>query len=98
MEINEGREIWLSRFNEHLENLLNEAKRDNKLQRHMTSHYLTRDTISQVRLKQVKKRLKEAQMKLKEKENLDLLAKASLVGYPISFRCERTNFESFGAI
>ena len=34
--------------------------------------------ISQIRLKQVKNGLKEAQMKLKEKEKLDLLAEASL--------------------
>ena len=60
MEINEDKELWISRVNEHLDKLLKKAKRDNKLQRHMANHYQTRDAISQIRLKQLKKRLKEA--------------------------------------
>ena len=77
---------------------MKKAKRNSKLQRHMKSHYRTRDTISQIRLKQVNERLKEAQMKLKENDSLELLVEASLVVYPISFRCQRTNFEGFGEI
>ena len=60
MDIKDDRGLWISRVNEHLENIFKKDKKDNKLQRHMTNHYRTRDTISQIRLKQVNKRLKEA--------------------------------------
>ena len=45
----------------------------------MANHYCTKNKISQIGLKQVKYKLKEAQMKLKEKDNLDLLVEASTV-------------------
>lgn len=78
MEINQDKEYWLGRVNEHLEKLLKRAKRDNNLQRHMENHYCAINIISQIRLKQLKKRLKEIQMKLKEKDSLDFLVEASL--------------------
>ena len=79
MEISEGKEIWLSRVNQHLEKLLKRAKRENNLQRHMENHYCAGNIVSQIRLKQLKKILKETQMKIKENDSLDLLAEASLV-------------------
>ena len=44
----------------------------------MANHYCARKQISQIKLKQVKKKLKEAQMKLKEKDKLDLPVDSSL--------------------
>ena len=61
----------------------------------MANHFRTRNTIYQIRLKQVKKRLKEGQMKIKEKDSLELLADASLDMYTISLMFHRTNFENF---
>ena len=55
MEINQDREIWLARVNKHLEKCFKWAKRYINLQRHMENHYRTRNTISQIRLKQLRK-------------------------------------------
>ena len=45
----------------------------------MANSHCARNKISQIRFKQVKKNIKEAQMKLKEKEKLDLRVEASMV-------------------
>ena len=53
-EINENGEFWLDKVNFHLNNLLKNAKRDNKFQRHMTTHYYTRNQVSKFKIKQLK--------------------------------------------
>ena len=54
-EINENREFWLDKVNFHLNNLLKKAKRDNKFQRHMATRCYTRNQVSKVKIKQLKK-------------------------------------------
>ena len=44
----------------------------------MVRHYFTRNKIAKVRVKNLRKKLKETLIKIKEKDNLDLLAEASL--------------------
>jgi hypothetical protein len=56
-----------------------ENNRDIKLHRHMAMHYYTRNRVSQVRIKQLKKRLKETLMRQKEKDKLGLLTEASFM-------------------
>jgi hypothetical protein len=78
-EIEKDREYWFDRVNFHLEKLLKRENRNNNLQRHMAMHYYTRNKVFQIRIKQVKKKLKQTLMRQKEKEKLDLLAEASLM-------------------
>ena len=77
-EINENREFWLEKVNFHLKNRLKRAKRDNKFQRHMATHYYTRNQVSKVKIKQLKKILQETLIRQKEKVKLDLLVDASI--------------------
>ena len=77
-EINENKEFWLDKVNSHLKNLLKKAKRDNKFQRHMATHFYTRNQISKVKIKQLKKILQETLIRQKEKVKLDLLVDAPL--------------------
>ena len=70
--------MWLDRVNIHIEKFLNNIERDNNSPRHMTRHYFTRNQIAKVRVKNLRKKLKETLIKLKEKDNLDLLAEDSL--------------------
>ena len=77
-KIEKDKELWLDRVNIHLEKLLKKAERDNNFHRHMARHYFTRNQIAKVRVKNLRKKLKETLIKLKEKYNLDLLAEASL--------------------
>ena len=77
-EINENREFWCDKVNFHLKNILKRAKRDNKFQRHMATHCYTRNQVSKVKIKQLKKILQETLIRQKEKVKLDLLADASL--------------------
>lgn len=51
MEINEDKEFWIDKVNCHLENLLEKANRDNKLQNKMAIHYYTRNQVAKVKIK-----------------------------------------------
>ena len=44
----------------------------------MARHYFMRNQIAKIKVKNLKKKLKETLIKLKEKDNLDLLDDASL--------------------
>ena len=77
-EIEEDRENWLDMVNLHLEKLLQKANRDNKIIRHMAHHYRTRNKICNIRVKQMKTRLKEALKGNKEGDRLSFIAEASL--------------------
>lgn len=78
-EINVDRVFWLDKVNGNLEKLLKKASRDNNLQMHMAMHYYTRNKVSHVRIKHLKKKLKENLTSQKDKEKLDLLVEASLM-------------------
>jgi hypothetical protein len=62
-----------------LEKLLKRANRETKLQKHMARHYFTRNLICKIRVKNMKKRLRNDLKKLKRRYSLDLLADASLI-------------------
>jgi len=77
-EIEEDRETWLDRVNSHLEKLLQKANRDNQIIRHMARHYRTQNKICNIRVKQMKSRLKQALKSKREGDRLRFLAEASL--------------------
>ena len=76
--INENREHWLERVNNHLEKILDKAKRDNEIQKKMAKHYAYRERISRVKLKAAKEKI-ETLTKQREEDKLDILADASLM-------------------
>ena len=94
-EIEQDKEIWLDKVNVHLENILKKAERDNKLQRHMARHYFTRNQIAKVRVKNLRKKLKETLIKLKEKYSLEFIVEAPLFVYIIIQGCNEENFRRF---
>jgi hypothetical protein len=55
------------------------ANRDTKLHKHMAMYYCTRNMISQIMIKQLKKKLRKTLIKKKKKDKLDFLAKDSLI-------------------
>ena len=80
-EINEDREANLERVNIHLERLLDKADKDLALLRHMAFHYRARNMRAKARIKSLKAKLRKATRKEKqekEKDQLRILAKASL--------------------
>ena len=77
-EIEEDRETRLDRVNLHLEKLLRRVNRDNQIIRHMARHYRTRNKICNIRVKQMKTRIKQALKGKKEGDRLRLLIEASL--------------------
>ena len=94
-EIEQDKEIWLDRVNVHLRKLLKKEERDNNLHRHMEIQCFSRNQIAKVRVKNLRKKLKETLIKLKEKDKLDLLAEASLPIYFIIQGCHETKFRIF---
>ena len=77
-EIEEERETWIDRVNLHLEKLLQKANRYNQIIKHMARHYRTRNKICNIRVKQMKTRLKQALKGKKEGDRLILLDENSL--------------------
>lgn len=59
-EIEDDRETWLERVNFHLEKIFQKANRDNQMIKHMAYHHRTRNKIFNVRVKQMKARLRRA--------------------------------------
>lgn len=78
-EINVDTIYWLDKVNGHLEKHLKKENRDNNMKIHMSMHYYIRNRVSQVRIKHLKKKLKETLTSQKDKEKLDLLVEASLM-------------------
>ena len=74
--INEDREYWLDKVNDHLEKLLDKANKDNHLLRHTAHNYQTRNTICNIKLKQLKNKLKETLKDKNERDNLEILDEA----------------------
>lgn len=62
-EIDEDKEYCLEKVNDHLDKLLKKENRDKRLQKHMVSHYYTKNMILKVKVKQMKVRLNETLIK-----------------------------------
>ena len=77
MVINENREPWLDRANQHLEKLLAKANRDNDVLRRKVKHHAQKEKITMPKLKRANAKI-EALTMLEEKRKLDILAEASL--------------------
>lgn len=86
-EIEEDRETWLDRVNFHLEKLLQKSNRDNQIIRHMAHHYRTWNKICNIRIKQMKTRLKQELKGKREGDRLRFLAEASLVNQDTLWWC-----------
>ena len=77
-EIEADRETWLGRVNIHLEKLLEKAKKENNMLRHMKNHYWARTHVCKARIKISKARLRRALKHCKRNDWLQILAEASL--------------------
>ena len=75
--INEDRDHWLDRANQHLEKLLDKARKDNDIQIRMAKHYAKRNRIARSKLKRENAKIETLTMK-KEEGRLDILVEASL--------------------
>jgi len=75
--VNENWEHWLERVKNHLESLLDKAKRDTDFQRNMAKYYCRRNQIARANLKTARARI-EALTHHEEKKKLELLVEASL--------------------
>ena len=62
-KIENNREAWLERVNDHLEKKLEKENRDLELQRRMTRHYKNLNQFARRKLKATQEKLKEAQRK-----------------------------------
>jgi len=79
MEFEEKKEYWLHTTNDLSEMLLKKKYRNTNLQSHMARHYYTRHWIIQIRVKNLKRKLRKTLIKLRKTNNLDLLVNASLI-------------------
>lgn len=77
-EIEDDRESWLERTKMHLEKMLEKAKNEKKMLKHMAYHYLERNRSFKARIRTLKAKLKKALRKKKGKDKLQILAEASL--------------------
>ena len=77
MVINENREPWLDRANQHLEKLLEKANKYNDLLRRKVKHHAQKDKIAMAKLKRSNAKV-EALTMLEEKRKLEILEEASL--------------------
>ena len=82
-EIENNREAWLERVNDHLEKKLEKENRDLDLQRRMTGHYKKLNQFAWWKLKATQEKLKEAQRRgptpklKKDTSKLQILASSS---------------------
>ena len=77
-EIEADRETWLERVNIHLEKLLEKAKKENNMLRHMANHYWARNHVCKAQIKILKAKLKKASKRRKRKDRLQILVDTSL--------------------
>lgn len=95
MKINEDGEYWIYKVNGHLDKLLDKANMDSQMLRHMAHHYQTRNKICNIKVKQMKNRLKETLKGKGEMENMDMLVEASMIEYYTSFGTFGLNLGAF---
>ena len=77
-EIDVDWQSWLEMENMHLEELLENANKEQKMLRHMAYHYLARNKICKTRIRCLKAKLKKTLRSKKEQDKLKILADASL--------------------
>lgn len=77
-EIEGDRETCHESVNLNLEKLLQRANGYNQIIRHMAYHYRTQNKIWNIRVKQMKARLRRALKRQKEEDRLNILVEASL--------------------
>ena len=80
-EIEADRENWLERVNMHLEKLLDKAKKEKNMLRHMANHNWARNHVCKARIRILKAKLKKASRRRKNHDKLQIFAKASLAQY-----------------
>lgn len=78
-ELEKEKENWLGSVNEHLEMILKKADKGTNLERHMERHYFIKNQICNIRVRNMKMKLKKTLNKLNKRDNLDFLADASFV-------------------
>ena len=76
--LNENREHWLNRSNQHLEKLLEKENKDNDILINRAKHYFKKNQTASSKLQKVKSRL-EILTKINEGDKLDILFEASLI-------------------
>ena len=69
-EIEADHKSWLERVNIHLENLLEKAKKEKNMLRHMANHYWARNHVCKARIKILKAKLKKASKRRKRHDRL----------------------------
>ena len=69
-EIEADRETWLERVNMNLEKLLEKAKKEKNMLRHMANHYWARNHACKARIKILKAKLKAASKRRKKHDKL----------------------------
>ena len=70
-EINNDRESWLERVNNHLERLLEKADRDKTILRRMVYHYRAWNMSVKARIRSLKAKLSKATKEVKEAKELE---------------------------
>ena len=94
-EIEGKREVWLERVKIHLENLLVKANKYNHMLRYMAHHYQTQNKICNIKVKQMKDKLKEIRKGKKGGDKLKILFDASLFKPDFLLWAYPTKFEQF---
>ena len=77
-EVNADRESWLERVNVQLERKMKKAINENNMLRNLSYHYLSRNLVCQVRIRNLKAKVKRVSTRQKEDEGLKILAEAFL--------------------
>lgn len=77
-KIENDKESWLDKMNMHLERLLDKAKKEKDMLRHMAFHYLARNIVSKARTRTLKAKLRKNLRRKKEQDKLKILDEAFL--------------------
>ena len=78
LEVHQEKEYWLNRVNEHLDKIMQKENRDYQMLRCVVHHYQAQNMIANVKMKQLKNKLKRIKKDQKDKGNLEMLAEASM--------------------
>ena len=84
------------RANYHLEKLLEKANKEKKMLCHMAYHYLAWNKICKTRIRSLKAKLRRTLRSKKEKDKLNILAKASVAQHSTLCRSLIQYFKKFG--
>ena len=78
-EIEDDREIWLDRYNIHLEKLLHKENKDNKILRNMSNKYIKTNKVCSIKLKQLQEKHNQNLAKQKEGDKFEIIYEAYLI-------------------